>query len=64
MHDRMPVILARDEEKVWIDPDMVEPERIVALIDAYPAELMASCVVDKRVGNAKWNDEGLIEPVR
>jgi putative SOS response-associated peptidase YedK len=64
VHDRMSVILARDEEKAWIDPDMVEPDRIAALIDAYPADLMASYVVDGRVGNAKWNDEGLIAPVR
>ena len=62
VHDRMPVILSREEEGVWIDPDMVEPERISQLIDSYPASDMSSHVVDRRVGNAKFDDAELIAP--
>lgn len=63
VHDRMPVILAPDEEAQWIDPDRIEPERIAPLIDPYPADLMRVYAVDRKVGNVKNNSPELIEPV-
>lgn len=63
VHDRMPVILTKDEEKDWLDPDMVEPERIAEFLDASPAADMDAWVVDKRVGNIRNNDAKLVERV-
>ncbi|QQR51994.1 SOS response-associated peptidase [bacterium] len=64
VHDRMPVILSHDEEKEWIDPDRIEPERISPLIDPYPANEMNMYAVDRRVGNIKNNSPELILPVQ
>jgi putative SOS response-associated peptidase YedK len=63
VHNRMPVILAKDEEKLWLDPDLIEPERIAKLIDTYPASEMSSYPVDRRVGNASNNDPKLLDPL-
>lgn len=63
VHDRMPVILTHDEEKDWLNPDMIEPERIAEFLDAYPFEAMDAWVVDKRVGNIRNNDAKLVERV-
>jgi putative SOS response-associated peptidase YedK len=40
VHDRMPVILARDAEAVWLDPDMHDPERLLPFLKPYPANEM------------------------
>ena len=60
MHDRMPVILAHDEEKLWLDHELVAPERIRVVLDPYPAELMRSYMVDWRVGSFANNHDQLI----
>ena len=59
IHNRMPVILGEDGHDRWLD------------LDADPAEVLKPCPsgwlesyrVDKRVGNVRNNDSGLIEPL-
>jgi putative SOS response-associated peptidase YedK len=40
VHGRMPVILSKEDEETWINPDIVEPEHVQQLLKPYPANLM------------------------
>jgi putative SOS response-associated peptidase YedK len=55
IHNRMPVILGRDDEQVWLDPDMSEPERLLPLLRPYPAREMDAFAVSRMV-NSPIND--------
>ena len=63
LHDRMPVILDADAWPIWLGEAAADTERLKALLAPYPAEQMIVWPVDKRVGNVKNKDPGLIEPV-
>lgn len=41
IHDRMPVILARDAEDAWLDPDETESERLLRYLTPLSAEELA-----------------------
>ena len=40
MHDRMPVILPKDQEQVWLDSDMTDVSGLLSILKAYPSEEM------------------------
>jgi putative SOS response-associated peptidase YedK len=40
IHDRMPVILAAEAYNFWMDPDLIDPERLKAFLKPYPSERM------------------------
>jgi len=40
IHNRMPVILARNQEQVWADPAFTNPILLKGLLKAFPSELM------------------------
>jgi putative SOS response-associated peptidase YedK len=61
-HHRMPVILQREDEADWLNPDMVEPERIQAFLKPYPAGDMEEWQVGDRAKNPKNDSPGLIKP--
>ena len=42
IHDRMPVILRREDEEEWLDPEARDSGRLTALLQPYPAERMAA----------------------
>ena len=60
IHDRMPVILKREDYERWLEPEN-EPEKLMSLLRPFGGELDAY-KVDKRVGRVRENDEGLLEP--
>lgn len=62
IHDRMPVILSREEEAVWLDKNAPE-EVLLDLLDAYPAEQMRAYRVSKRVNTPANNEPDLVEPL-
>ena len=53
IHDRMPVILPKDAETTWLDPNLEEPEDLIRLLTPYPAEEMEAYVVSTLVNSAK-----------
>ncbi len=63
LHERMPVILDPDAWPLWLGEAAADSDRLKALLRPYPAEQMTVWPVDKRVGNVKNKDCGLIEPV-
>jgi putative SOS response-associated peptidase YedK len=60
LHDRMPVILRRDDEATWLDPDLTDPEEITHLLRPYPAAPMVAYPVSKAVNNVRNNSPELI----
>lgn len=63
IHDRMPVILHREDEALWLDRTVQEREQLDPLLVSYPSEEMEAYEVDKRVGSVKHDDPGLIKRV-
>jgi putative SOS response-associated peptidase YedK len=63
IHDRMPVILNPDDEAAWLDPDIVEPERLLPLLKQYPAEKMEEWRVGNEARNPKNDYPELIKPI-
>lgn len=51
IHDRMPVILTREAERVWLDRTIQDPSLLVPLLAPYPAEKMECYPVSTQVNN-------------
>jgi len=63
LHDRMPVILARDNWPVWLGEEPANSAQLKALLAPYPSEELTCWPVSPRGGNVKNNDPSLIEPI-
>lgn len=63
IHDRMPVILDREDEDLWLDPDVVEPERLLPLLRPYPARRMAAYPVSRAVNSPLHDTPDVLERV-
>ena len=46
VHDRMAVILRREEEGLWLDPAVEDPAKLQSLLIPYPAEEMVAVPVN------------------
>jgi putative SOS response-associated peptidase YedK len=55
VHERMPVILSRDDEALWLAPKTDDPGKLLPLLKEYPSELMEYYPVD-RIVNSPAND--------
>jgi putative SOS response-associated peptidase YedK len=63
LHDRMPVILARESWDRWLARDLREPEALRDLLAPYPSWLMAKHEVSSDVNDARVKHPGLPAPV-
>jgi putative SOS response-associated peptidase YedK len=63
-HDRMPVILEKADEADWLNPDIVEPERLSALLKPYPTDRMEEWHVGDAARNPKNDYPELIKPMQ
>lgn len=63
IHNRMPVILRRDEEAKWISEGILETKELEGIFEPYPASKMEYHEVSKDVNNARNEGEDLILPV-
>lgn len=61
-HDRMPVILEPEQYEAWLDVETPQPI-LEGLLDSYPADRMKMSAVSKAVGNPRFDDQSLIEPI-
>jgi putative SOS response-associated peptidase YedK len=59
VHDRMPAILAPQDEAGWLDPRHPAPE---ALLRPFPAEEMEFYAVSPRVNGPRDDDAALLDP--
>lgn len=63
IHNRMPVILKRNDEAMWLNRDITSTDRLDELLVPYPADEMRAYAVDKRVGNAAFDDADCLREV-
>ena len=59
VHDRMPVILSRENEKKWLDKYSSQ-EELLKMLNPYPAELLMSYTVSPMVNSVQNDSPGII----
>jgi putative SOS response-associated peptidase YedK len=64
VHDRMPVILDRDNYDLWLDPGMMNVEAVSDLLKPYDARKMRSYPVSPRVNHVANDDAECSTPVQ
>ena len=64
IHDRMPVILAKEAEDLWLDPELEDHTRLLDLLQAYPAAEMDAYTVSNLVNSVKNDSPECIEPAK
>ncbi|MCM2272899.1 MAG: SOS response-associated peptidase [candidate division Zixibacteria bacterium] len=62
IHNRMPVILSRDTEAQWLDPEITDPELLTPLLVPYNGEMKAY-EVSTSVNSPSNDSPSLIEPI-
>jgi len=62
MHDRMPVMLAPDAERVWLDPD-ADATTLSGLLTPYPSDLMEAREASRAVNSPAHDGPECIAPV-
>ena len=63
VHDRMPVILKREEEKSWLNPKLHDTQILNQLLAPYKSEEMDIYQVSKDVNSPRNNSARLIERI-
>ncbi len=63
IHDRMPVILRREDEDLWLDRERFDPELLRSLLVPYDAKGMRAYPVPALVGNPKNDVPECIEEI-
>jgi putative SOS response-associated peptidase YedK len=62
VHDRMPVILPREQFDRWLDPDGNEPADLLPLRVPYPADRMAATPVNTCLHDARYDGPECVQP--
>ena len=63
IHDRMPVILGREDEAAWLDTGRSEAADVVPMLRSCPVRGMVAHAVSKRVNKPENEGAGLVEEV-
>ena len=64
IHDRMPVILTREAEAVWLDPTTEDPARLLPFLKPYAVQDMVAYPVSPRVNNPSHDSPECTVPLR
>jgi putative SOS response-associated peptidase YedK len=64
IHNRMPVILLREAESLWLDRAIEGPEALTQLLVPYPGKAMAAYAVSPLVNSPANDTAACIEPLR
>ena len=62
IHDRMPVILRKEDEAMWLDPT-VPGSAVKPLLVPYPSELMEALPVSRRVNDTTRDTPQMVEAI-
>jgi putative SOS response-associated peptidase YedK len=62
-HGRMPVILQKEDEETWLNPDISEPAQLLPLLKSYPDEKMETWPVGEEARNPKNDFPELLKPL-
>ncbi len=63
IHARMPVIMSRETEEVWLDPDVEDPNALLSLLTPYPSEAMEAYAVSPLVNLVRNEHPDCVLPV-
>jgi putative SOS response-associated peptidase YedK len=63
IHDRMPVILPRKDQRVWLDPAYPDLGRLISLLKPYPEKSMEWYAVSPIVNSPQHNSPECIQSV-
>ncbi|WP_152395166.1 SOS response-associated peptidase [Paenibacillus guangzhouensis] len=63
VHDRMPVILRKDDEPYWLDRHQTNPDKLLPLLKPFPESTMTRYAVSSTVGSVKNDSPACIAPV-
>jgi len=63
IHDRMPVILKKEYEELWLDPKVNDIDKLLSLLIPYPPEMMEAYRVSSLVNSPKEDSPECIKPV-
>jgi putative SOS response-associated peptidase YedK len=63
IHERMPAILRREDEQLWLDRSIAEPDKLLPLLTANSDAEMKAYPVSAAVGNVRWDSPECIKPV-
>jgi len=55
IHDRMPVILRREDEEKWLDCATTPFDKAESALQQFPSELMDAHITSTRVNNTRYN---------
>ena len=63
IHSRMPVALDVDQGRAWLEPGPRDSIDLLNILTPTPAELWKAHPVGRRVGNVRFDEPSIIEPV-
>ncbi|MDN4606953.1 SOS response-associated peptidase [Sporosarcina highlanderae] len=63
IHNRMPVILNKEDEGIWLDPKNTDVQSLGNLLKPFDKDQMDAYIVSSAVNSPKNNEESLILPV-
>ena len=63
IHERMPVILPRETESIWLDPTISDPEVLKELLIPYPTDAIEAYAVSSLVNSPKNETPECILPL-
>lgn len=61
IHDRMPVILKKEDEDAWVDPDNHDKDRLLSMLIPYSSDEMEAYPVSRDVNSPRNNSSSLVE---
>lgn len=61
LHDRMPIILDRDEWETWLDPTVDDVELLESMLDPAPDDLLEAWPVSVAVNDVRRHDSSLVD---
>ena len=64
VHNRMPAMLSREHEALWLDKGFRRPEALLSLLSPYPDDLLESYDVSRSVNHVENDSPELIVPVQ
>jgi putative SOS response-associated peptidase YedK len=64
IHDRMPAIIPRDREDLWLDPSVRDKTRLLEILRPYPAGELEVYEVSRAVNSPRSDSPDLIKPLK
>jgi len=63
IHARMPVIVRREDERLWLDPEVTDVQLVLPFLQPYPSEWLSAYQVAPLVNAVANDDPELVVPV-